>query len=208
VGRSDGATTGRLGKNMRIELTSVLETEHARRGLSRICPGAARRDLKGARTLLLGLVTAIALVVLPTAAQAASKISYQASSEQQVLTLLNQIRAQHKLPPLAASAPLRSAARAHSADMLEESYFDHNSPTEAWDARIARYLKSPLTGENIARGQGSYGSAAGIVSLWMHSPAHRAIILTAGLHRVGLGLALGTYAGTPGTVMATADFAA
>ena len=160
------------------------------------------------RKLLLSLVTAAALTVLPAAAQAASKVSYQASSEQQVLTLLNQIRSQHKLTPFTASAPLRNAARAHSADMLQNSYFDHNSPTESWDARIARYLKSPLTGENIAWGQGSYGTATGIVSQWMHSPTHRAIILTPGLHRVGLGLALGTYDGTPGAVMATADFAA
>jgi uncharacterized protein YkwD len=160
------------------------------------------------RKLLLSLVTSIALVILPAAAQAASKVSYQASSEQQVLTLLNQIRSQHNLTPLTASAPLRSAARAHSADMLQKGYFDHNSPSESWDARIARYLKSPLTGENIAWGQGAYGSPSGIVSQWMHSPTHRAIILTGSLHRVGLGLALGSYDGTPGAVMATADFAA
>ena len=42
----------------------------------------------------------------------------------------------------------------------------------------------------------------------MHSPPHRAIILTPGLHRVGLGLASGTFNGTPGAVLATADFAA
>jgi hypothetical protein len=42
----------------------------------------------------------------------------------------------------------------------------------------------------------------------MQSPPHRAIILTAGLHRVGLGLAGGTFQGTSGMVMATADFAA
>jgi uncharacterized protein YkwD len=160
------------------------------------------------RKLLLSLVTAVALVILPAAAQAASKVSYQSSGEQQVLTLLNQIRAQHKLSPLTASAPLRSAARAHSADMLEKGYFDHNSPTESWDARIARYLKSPLTGENIAWGQGTYGTPEGIVNQWMHSPTHRAIILTPGLHRIGLGLATGTYTGTPNAVMATADFAA
>jgi uncharacterized protein YkwD len=92
--------------------------------------------------------------------------------------------------------------------MLAKSYFDHNGPDGVWDSRIARYLKSPLTGETIAWGTGSYGSANGIVSMWMNSPPHRAIILTAALHRVGLGLALGTYAGTPGAVMATADFAA
>jgi uncharacterized protein YkwD len=160
------------------------------------------------RKLLLSLVTMIALITLPAAAQAASTITYQASGEQQVLTLLNQIRSQHHLTPLTASTPLRSAARAHSTDMLQNSYFDHNSPTESWDTRIARYLKSPLTGENIAWGQGTYGTPTGIVSQWMHSPTHRAIILTAGLHRVGLGLALGSYDGTPGATMATADFAA
>jgi uncharacterized protein YkwD len=160
------------------------------------------------RKLLLSLLTAVALVALPSAAQAAGKVSYQASSEQQVLTLLNQIRSQHNLTPFTASTPLRNAARAHSADMLQHNYFDHNSPTESWDARIARYLKSPLTGENIAWGQGTYGSATGIVNQWMHSPTHRAIILTPGLHHIGLGLALGTYDGTPAAVMATADFAA
>jgi uncharacterized protein YkwD len=92
--------------------------------------------------------------------------------------------------------------------MLQHNYFEHDGLNETWDARVARYQKSPLTGETIAWGTGASGGAAGIVSMWMHSPPHRAIILTAGLHRVGLGLALGTYAGTPGAVMATADFAA
>jgi hypothetical protein len=42
----------------------------------------------------------------------------------------------------------------------------------------------------------------------MHAPVHRAIILTGGLHRIGLGLARGSYDGTPGAVMATGDVAA
>jgi uncharacterized protein YkwD len=160
------------------------------------------------RKILQSLIVSLALLVVPAVSQAASKASYQAAGEQQVIQLLNQIRAQHNLSPLAASAPLRSAARFHSADMLTNGYFDHNSPTEAWDARISRYLKAPLIGEDIAWGQGSYGTPTGIVSQWMHSPIHRAIILTAGLHRVGLGLAIGTYQGSGGAVMATADFAA
>ena len=62
-------------------------------------------------------------------------------------------------------------------------------------------------GENIAWGQGSYGTPEGIVSQWMHSATHRAIILTPGLHRIGLGLATGSFQGSAGAVMATADFA-
>ena len=161
------------------------------------------------RTKYSRLAIGLAFLVAPiSAATARSVTTFQDGSEQQVLVLLNQIRAGHGLSPLSASAPLRSAARAHSADMLRQGSFEHDSPGETWDARIARYLRSPLVGENLALGTGSSGSAAGIVSQWMRSPPHRAIILTAGLHRVGLGLAVGSFDGTPGTVLATADFAA
>jgi uncharacterized protein YkwD len=156
------------------------------------------------RSVLFGLLTSFALLLVPALGQAATKASRQARSEQQVLVLLNQIRAENNLTPFAASNQLRDAARAHSTDMLEHGYFDHDSPGESWNVRIARYLKSSQTAENIAWGQGAYGTPRGIVSQWMRSPAHRAIILTAGLHRLGLGLALGTS----GTVIATADFAA
>lgn len=160
------------------------------------------------RSLFAGIALGIAILIVPTVAQAATTVSYQTGGEQQMLALLNQIRAQRGLAALTASAPLRSAARAHSADMLAQGYFEHDSRGETWDARIARYLRSPLVGENIAFGQGPEASPAVIVSQWMRSAPHRAIILNAGLHRVGLGLALGTFGSTAGTVMATADFAA
>ena len=150
----------------------------------------------------------LAVLAVPCVADAATRVSYQAGSEQQVLVLLNQIRVQHNLSPFTASTPLRNAARFHSADMLQNNYFDHDSPTERWDARISHYLQSSMVGENIAWGVASYGSPEGIVSQWMHSLPHRRIILTAGLHRIGLGIASGTFEGIPGAVMATADFAA
>jgi uncharacterized protein YkwD len=160
------------------------------------------------RKILLSLVASIALLLVPAVGQAATKVSYKSTSEQQVIGLLNQIRAQNNLSPLTANTQLRNAARAHSADMLRRGFFDHNSPTEAWDARVARFLKAPLTGENIAMGSGTYSSPASIVEQWMQSPPHRAIILTAGFKRIGLGLASGTFKGSAATVMATADFAA
>jgi uncharacterized protein YkwD len=158
--------------------------------------------------MLLTLLVSLSLVVIPAVSQAATKSAKRAGSEQQVLVLLNEIRQQHGLSAFTASTQLRNAARFHSADMLQKGYFEHDSQSEAWDARVSRYIKAPLIGEDIAWGTGSYGTPEGIVSQWMHSPTHRAIILTAGLHRVGLGLATGTYDGSPGAVMATADFAA
>jgi uncharacterized protein YkwD len=72
------------------------------------------------RPFLAGTVVAIALLAVPAIGQTAGSVTYQAGTEQQVLVLLNQIRAQHGLSALSASAPLRSAARAHSADMLQQ----------------------------------------------------------------------------------------
>ena len=160
--------------------------------------------LGGMRTAIRSLLVSLAALAVPCVAQAATRVSYQAGSEQQVLVLLNQIRRQHGLPALAFSTPLRAAARGHSADMLQKGYFDHNSPAEAWDTRILGYVTSSTVGETIARGRGSSGSPAGIVNQWMHSTLHRHVILNGGLRFVGIGVAVGT----PGAVMATADFAA
>ena len=160
------------------------------------------------RKILISLLVSLSLVVIPAVSQAATRNAKRAGNEQQVLVLLNEIRQQHGLSTLTASTPLRNAARFHSDDMLQNGYFEHDSQNQTWDVRVSRYLKSALVGENIAWGSGSYGTPEGIVSQWMHSPPHRAIILTAGLHRVGLGIATGTFESTPGAVMVTADFAA
>ena len=148
----------------------------------------------------------VALMCVPAAAQATGKASYSGSAESRVLVLLNDIRKDHGLSAFTASVALRGAAREHSSDMLARGYFEHDSPRESFDKRIRRYLKSPLVGENIAWGTGKYASAEAIVRMWMHSPPHRRIILMPTLHRVGLGIARGSFQGNHGAVMATADF--
>jgi uncharacterized protein YkwD len=152
------------------------------------------------------LFVLVALVCVPVTSQAATRSSFSASTESQVVVLLNTIRLEHGLSTLESSMALRDAARSHSSDMLVHGYFEHNSPNEDYGRRIRRYLKSSLVGENIAWGTGSYGTAAGIVNLWMHSAPHRRIILLASLHRVGLGIATGSFRGAAGTFMTTADF--
>jgi len=160
------------------------------------------------RKSVLSLVVLVCLLALPTAAGARSQASYRSSSERTVFQLLNDIRRQHHLPPFTLSTALRSAAREHSSDMLARQYFEHNAPNETFDHRIRRHLDSTLVGENIAWGTGNYGTPEGIVSLWMHSAPHRRIILMRSLKRIGLGVAVGSFEGSPGAAMATADFAA
>src|SRR6478752_1657434 len=141
------------------------------------------------------LLLLVVLVCVPVVSQAAGEASYSGSTERSVLALLNDIRHEHGLPAFVASTALRGAAREHSSDMLTRGYFEHDSAKESFDKRIRRFLKSPLVAENI-------------VSLWMHSPPHRRIILMSSLHRVGLGVAKGSFEGNTGAVMATADFSA
>jgi uncharacterized protein YkwD len=192
----------------RREGRGLLESEDAIRGKARICLAVPALDVVGMRILPSALLALVALAVVPALAQAADAVSYTASSESRVLVLLNDIRHEHGLTQLAPSSALHSAAREHSSDMLERGYFRHDSPGEPFGARIRRHLASPLVGENIAWGTGRYGTPEGLVSLWMHSPEHRRIILMSSLHRIGLGVATGTFKGIPGAVMATADFSA
>jgi uncharacterized protein YkwD len=153
------------------------------------------------------LLTA-SLLLVPIGTSARSQASFNSSTERVVFKLLNQIRREHKLPPFTFSVALRASAREHSADMLARHYFEHNSPDETFDHRIRRHLDSSLVGENIAWGTGRYATPEGLVKLWMHSPTHRHIILMGDLHRIGLGVAIGTFANSPDAAMATADFAA
>jgi uncharacterized protein YkwD len=152
--------------------------------------------------MLRALLAGLAILVVPAVSQAAT-ISYRSSSEQQVLMLINQIRQQHRLASLSLSPPLRGIARAHSLDMLQNAYFDHD---EDADTAISRASKATLVGETIAWGVGSYASPAGLVGQWMRSGPHRAVILTPGIRRAGIGIALGTFGSTRNAVMATADF--
>ena len=112
--------------------------------------------------------------------------------------LLNEIRRDHHLPQFRYSVALRSAAREHSADMLTRHYFEHNSPGETFDHRIRRHLDDSLVGGAFAWGTSHYATPEGLVKLWMTSPTHRHIILMRSLHRIGLGVAIGTFSRQPG----------
>ena len=156
--------------------------------------------------LALGLTSVIALTFTPTASARPSG-AYRVADEKRTLTLINEIRRQHRLPPFTFSGRLRDAAREHSADMLAKQYFEHDSPSEPFDLRIRRHLSAPLVGENIGWGTGKYATPEGMVNLWMHSAPHRKVLLMPRLRRIGLGIATGRFEGTDTAAIVTADFA-
>jgi uncharacterized protein YkwD len=106
-------------------------------------------------------------------------------------SLVNQDRAANGVAPLAYSAALARVAQYRAQDMLNRNYFSHYDPSTGQLAFVGllRLWGIPYTtaGENIA--WSTNPSMAGINTMFMNSPDHRANILKAAYHRVGLGVA-------------------
>ena len=114
-----------------------------------------------------------------------------------VRCLVNAQRAAHGLAPLRPSRQLRLAAEAHGADMVSHRFFAHVSPfSGAVTDRVRRagYLahrEDWALGEDIAWGEGSLSTPESIVTAWMNSPAHRAVILDGDFRDAGVGVIAG-----------------
>ncbi|MFB6441387.1 CAP domain-containing protein [Streptomyces sp. NPDC056411] len=123
----------------------------------------------------------------------------ESSAESQVLTLVNQERAQVGCSPVTADKELADLAGQFSDDMAARGFFDHTDPDgrSPWDRARAAGI-SDLGGENIARGQ---ANAQSVMDSWMNSPGHRANILNCEYKTLGVGVHLG-----PGGPWWTQDF--
>lgn len=116
--------------------------------------------------------------------------------ELEMLDLINQRRAEgavcggremRPVPPLAMQGNLRDAARLHSEDMGERSYFAHqgldgSSPGDR--AERAGYLNARAVGENIAGGS---PTAEDAMEGLMNSPGHCENIMSPAYSQVGVG---------------------
>ena len=113
------------------------------------------------------------------------------------LCLLNGERADAGFGPLASNERLAQAARAHSEDMVEKSYFSHDAPDgSSSTARIKTtgYIagdRAWTVGENLAWGTGTLATPRSIVAAWMNSPGHRENILRPVFNEIGFGVVLG-----------------
>jgi uncharacterized protein YkwD len=113
------------------------------------------------------------------------------------LCLMNRIRRTYRLRPLRRNAALATIATGQARDMVRGDYFgDQSLSGQSPLARImaSRYKLAVshvrlLTAQNIGWGTGPHSTPTGIVNAWMHSPPHRAIILTGAYRDVGVGVA-------------------
>ena len=106
--------------------------------------------------------------------------------EQEVIRLVNEIRAENGLKPLTYDWELGRVARYKSQDMKDNNYFAHNSPVYGTPFQMIRNfgISFRSAGENIARG---YATPQAVVNGWMNSSGHRANILNANYTKIGVG---------------------
>jgi uncharacterized protein YkwD len=91
--------------------------------------------------------------------------------------------------PLEMDAVIQVAARAHSLDMGEQDYFDHDSlDGRSFSDRMtmAGFAGASPWGENIAAGQ---QTALSVVEGWMESDGHCANIMNPSYRVIGIGYA-------------------
>ena len=140
---------------------------------------------------IIAVITAVVLLgmlALPAAAalEAPEIAPHSAAFAAEVLRLTNVERARHRLPALSgANGPLHSAAQRRAVELATS--FSHTRPNGTrWHTVLNEFNVGPRTnsGENLGRGQ---TTPAQVVTGWMNSPGHRAILLGQFTH-LGVGV--------------------
>jgi len=125
-------------------------------------------------------------------------------SIQDLLSLTNQERQSHGLPPLTLNADLAHAASAKAQNMFAENYWAHIAPdgTTPWYFIKNSGYEYLYAGENLARG---FNSAQDVVNAWMNSPSHRENLLSPNYNDIGFAVESGTLTGSD-TVLVVQEF--
>ncbi|MED4780108.1 CAP domain-containing protein [Brevibacillus choshinensis] len=131
----------------------------------------------------------------PVQQQSAKQAKQQVDASsvmKQVADLVNQERAKAGLKPLELDASLNKVAQAKAADMSNNNYFDHTSPTygSPFDMMKQFGVSYMTAGENIAMGQ---HTADEVMTQWMNSEGHRQNIMNPSFTKIGVGFVNGYW---------------
>jgi uncharacterized protein YkwD len=108
--------------------------------------------------------------------------------EREIINQLNQIRVDKNLKPLEFDSVLKRAANLKLADMIENKYFSHTSPTgiNAWYWFKEAGYNYKFAGENLAT---NFTNATDVTEAWMKSRSHRDNILFPEYREVAIAIA-------------------
>lgn len=108
------------------------------------------------------------------------------AQEREMVEYVNQERVKAGLSPLQVDLDLARVARIKSQDMVDNGYFDHNSPTYGSPFEMMRSfgISYRAAGENIAKNSSVMGAHTAL----MNSEGHRANILNPNFTHIGIGI--------------------
>jgi uncharacterized protein YkwD len=139
------------------------------------------------RRLPVAVLTGLLITALLPAAQAA------ASSQQDAIDQVNQIRRAQGVAALRVSPSLQRSSARYARHMVAAGYFGHAS-------RIAASSRFNRVGETLELHSGWSPKPGLAVDGWMSSPTHRALLLSSEFRYVGMGIARGRNSKGPYTV--------
>ncbi len=104
--------------------------------------------------------------------------------EEEVFNLVNAQRTSQGLAALKIDDELQNVARIKAQDMVDNNYFDHNSPTYGTPFQMIKNfgITYKAAGENIAGNSSNQGA----VNAWMNSSGHKANILSNNYNYTGV----------------------
>lgn len=117
-----------------------------------------------------------------------------------VVELTNNKRQQYNLPPLVLDDRLSDAARRKAADMINNNYWAHSSPTGVtpWYFILAAGYNYLHAGENLAR---DFSSADSAMNAWMNSATHKDNIISSRYTNIGIAVVDGQIDGVETTLI-------
>ena len=145
--------------------------------------------MRGSRVLTVCLLVLVVLALPGPASDSRSRV--QAASS--MLGTINQARARNGLRPLHASPALNGSASRFAGSLMSRGVLAHRS-------RVSAGTGFSRLGEALGLISGRRLGVRTTVSNWLHSPPHRAVILTRSMNLIGVGMARGRFHGRPSTI--------
>ncbi len=156
--------------------------------------------MKTIKTIIHSLLVTTCLVLIGSTYAIVMPSHGIALSNQNLVVLTNKERASKGLSALAWNSALSSSAYMKAKDICAKGYWAHTAPdgTTAWTLMQQAGYSYTAAGENLARG---YATDEATMSAWMASPEHRANILGAAYHDVGIASMTCSLKGSSTTVV-------
>ena len=107
---------------------------------------------------------------------------------------INHARARNGLRPLHSSGALNGSANRFAGSLMRRGVLGHRSSGVSAGTDFRRL------GEALAVISGRGLGVRSTVTMWLHSPSHRAVILTRTMNLVGVGVARGRFHGHRATI--------